>query len=177
MSITLKNIIRFVLFILVQVFVLHKVPPLHEYVVPYVYFLYVLWLPFKTSRAALMFVAFLFGLTLDYFLKCPGLHAAACVLIAYIRPFLINILISQEGADTNYSSPSITSMGWAPYATYVVILTLIHNIYLVLLEWLQFGNFLYFLGKILATTAMSLLLIIIAELLFNRKEKFRTNTV
>lgn len=176
MSITLKNIIRFFIFILVQVFVLHKVPPLHELIVPYVYFLYVLWLPFKISRAALMFVAFIFGLSLDYFLKTPGLHASACVLIAYIRPFLINILMSQEGAEANYPSPSITSMGWAPYATYVVILMLIHNIYLVLLEWLQFGSFFYFVGKVLATSAVSLLLIIIAELLFNRKEKFRTNT-
>ncbi len=176
MSITLKNIIRFILFILVQVFVLHKVPPLHELIVPYVYFLYIIWLPFKISRSAIMFVAFAFGLSLDYFLKTPGLHASACVLIAYIRPFLINVLISQEGADANYTSPSITSMGWAPYATYVVILTLIHNIYLVLLEWLQFGSFFYFVGKVLATSAVSLLLILIAELLFNRKEKFRTNT-
>ncbi len=66
------------------------------------------------SRASLMAVAFLFGLSLDYFMHTPGLHAAACVLIAYLRPFVVNMLISQEGADKNYLSPSITSMGWAP---------------------------------------------------------------
>ena len=177
MSPLVKNTVRFATFIAVQVFVLHKIPPLHQYVVPYLYFLYVLWLPFKMNRSLTMFIAFLFGLTLDYFLLTPGLHAAACVLIAYIRPFLINLLISQEGADTNYASPSITSMGWAPYATYVFILTVLHNGYMVLLEWLQFGNFLYFIGKVFATTAVSLLLILITELLFFRKEKFRTNTV
>ena len=69
-----------------------------------------------------MTVAFLFGLTLDYFMHTPGLHAAACVLIAYLRPFVVNMLISQEGADKNYLSPSITSMGWAPYFTYVFVL-------------------------------------------------------
>jgi len=67
-------------------------------------------------------------------------------------------------------------MGWAPYATYVVILTVIHHTYLVFLEWLQFGSFLYFIGKVLGTTAISLLLILVTELLFFRKEKFRTNT-
>ncbi len=124
-----------------------------------------------------MVISFLLGLTLDYFLKTPGLHAAPCVLIAYVRPFIINMLIPKEGADHNYSSPSIVSMGLAPYATYVVVLTFLHNGYLVFLEWMQFGNFLYFLGKITATTGVSFLLIMITELLFFRKEKFRTNTI
>jgi hypothetical protein len=123
-----------------------------------------------------MGIAFLFGLTLDYFLRTPGLHAAPCVLIAYIRPFIVSVLISQEGAEQNYSSPSAVSMGPAPYATYVAVLTLLHHGYLVFLEWMQFGNFLYFLGKVIATTAVSLLLILVTELLFFRKEKFRTNT-
>lgn len=165
------------LFILVQVFVLHKIPPLHQFITPYLYFLFILWLPYRISRFALMTVAFLLGITLDYFLKTPGLHAAPCVLIAYLRPFLINMLIPQEGTEQSYASPSIVSMGWAPYSTYVLILTLIHNAYLVFLEWMQFGNFLYFIGKVTATTGVSFALILLTELLFFRKEKFRTNTI
>ena len=176
MSNPIRNILRYLLFIAVQVFVLFQVNPLHQYIVPYVYFLYILWLPFNLPRMWLTFTGFIFGLTLDYFTKTPGLHAAPCTLIAYLRPFLISILIRQEGADQNYKSPSIVSMGWAPYATYVIIFTLIHNGYLVFLEWLQFGSFLYFFGKVLGTTGMSLLLILVTELLFFRKEKFRTNT-
>jgi hypothetical protein len=93
-----------------------------------------------------------------------------------LRPFLVNVLIRQEGAEQNYSSPSITSMGFAPYATLVLILAFIHNGYLVFLEWLHFGSFFYFIGKVLATTGISLLLIFVTELLFFRKERFRTNT-
>jgi len=177
MSTLVKNIIRFALFILVQVFVLHQVTPLHKLITPYLYFLFIIWLPFNTGRSLLMLIAFIFGLTLDYFLQTPGLHAAACVLVAYVRPFLINLLIRQEGDEQNYASPSIVSMGWAPYFTLVFILTLLHHGYLVFLEWMQFGSFLYFLGKTLATTGVSMLLIVITELLFFRKEKFRTNTV
>ncbi|MEP7256785.1 MAG: rod shape-determining protein MreD [Flavitalea sp.] len=176
MSKLLKNIIRFVLFILIQVFVLFQVKPLHQFIVPYLYFLYILWLPFNTPRLGLTLTGFVFGLCLDYFTKTPGLHAAACTMIAYLRPFLVNILIRQEGAEQNYRSPSITSMGLAPYATYVFILTFIHNGYLVFLEWLDFGTFLYFIGKVLATTGVSMALIFLCELLVFRKEKFRTNT-
>jgi rod shape-determining protein MreD len=176
MSELLKNTIRFFLFLFVQVFILFKMPPLHRFIVPYLYYLYILWLPFSLSRSGLMLVAFIYGLSLDYFTGTPGLHAAACTLIAYIRPFVINLLITQEGADKNYSSPSPTSMGWAPYGTYVLILTLFHHIYLVFLEWMSFGSFLYFAGKVIGTSAISLLLILLTELLFYRKEKFRTNT-
>jgi rod shape-determining protein MreD len=176
MSTLVKNTIRFVLFILVQRFVLHQVPPLHKFVTPYLYFLYILWLPFSLRRGWLLLLAFVFGLTLDYFLNTPGLHAAPCVLIAYVRPFLVNLLIRQEGAEQNYASPSVVSMGWAPYATFVIILTVLHHSYLVFLEWMQFGSFLFFLGKVGASTAISLLLVFITEILFFRKEKFRTNT-
>ena len=177
MSTLVKNIIRFALFILIQVFVLHQVPTLHKFITPYLYFLFIIWLPFNTGRGPLMLISFLFGLTLDYFLKSPGLHAAACVMVAYVRPFLINLLIRQEGDEQNYASPSIVSMGWAPYFMLVFILTLLHHSYLVFLEWMEFGNFLFFMGKTLATTGVSMLLILITELLFFRKEKFRTNTV
>jgi hypothetical protein len=87
------------------------------------------------------------------------------------------MLISQEGADKNYIAPSIVSMGWAPYATYVIVLTLLHHTYLVLLEWMNFGTFIYFIGKVVASTAVSLLLVLLTELLFFRKQKFRTNTI
>ena len=177
MSELLKNIIRFFLFILVQVFILSHMPPLHRFVTPYLYYLYILWLPFGLSRMTITFIGFIFGLTLDYFLKTPGLHAAACTLIAYVRPFVIGMLISQEGADKNYVAPSIVSMGWAPYGTYVLVLTVLHHSYLTLLEWMSFGSFVYFIGKVVASTAVSLLLVLLTEVLFFRKQKFRTNTI
>ncbi|HEV2833215.1 MAG TPA: rod shape-determining protein MreD [Chitinophagaceae bacterium] len=177
MSNLVKNIIRFCLFILVQVFVLNQVPPLHQLVIPYLYFLFILWLPFKTGRRSVMLLAFALGFSLDSFAKTYGLHTAACVLIAYLRPFLINLLISQEGAESNYNEPSIKSMGFTPYFTYVTILTFIHHTFLFFLQAMQTGGYFYFILKSLLSTAISLLLILLTELLFVRKQKFRTNTI
>jgi len=172
----LKNIIRFVIFILVQWFVLFKVPPLHRLIVPYIYYLFILWLPFSTPRFWLLVIAFFTGLSLDYFTQTPGLHAAACVLIAYIRPFIINLLLPKDSSEVNYREPSPRTLGWTPYAVYVLILTLFHHGYLLFLEWLSFGGFLTFLIKLVATTGISLLLVLTTELLFARKVKYRTNT-
>jgi len=175
MSSLLKNMIRFVVFILFQVYILNQVPPLHQFLVPYLYFLYILWLPFTINRFWLLITSFLFGLSLDYFTGTYGLHAAPCVLIAYIRPFLLNLLIPQETTEQSYIEPSHKSMGWAPYALYVGILSFVHHFYLVLIEWLQFGNFVYFIGKVAGTTAISLLMIFLAEMLFNRNSRYRSS--
>jgi hypothetical protein len=67
-------------------------------------------------------------------------------------------------------------MGWTQYMIYAFVLTLLHHTYLVFLEWLQFGSFLDFLIKVGSTTAVSMVLIIIVELLFPRSLKYRTNT-
>ena len=175
MSDLVKNIFRLFIFIVVQVYVLDKLPPLHRFVIPVLYYLFILWLPFSLNRLSLLLIAFVTGLMLDYFKQTPGLHAAACVLIAYVRPFIISILIPKDTAEFNYREPSPRAMGWAPYSVYVFILTVLHHTYLTLLEWLQFGTFLDFVIKVLSTTGISLLLIFTVELLFPRKLKFRTN--
>lgn len=177
MSSLVKNIIRFCLFILVQVFVLNQIPPLHQFVTPYIYFLFILWLPFKMGRRTQMLLGFALGFALDCFTKTYGLHAASCVLIAYLRPFLINLLISQEGTESNYNEPSIKSMGFTPYFTYLTILTFIHHTFLFFLQAMQTGGYFYFILKSVFSTAISLMLILLIELLFARKQRFRTNTV
>ena len=177
MSSLVKNIIRFMLFILIQVFVLDRIH-LHQMITPYLYFLFILWLPFKLQRSWLMIFAFLLGFTLDSFRHQPGFHAASCVLIAYLRPFLINLLIPQEGFETNYEEPSISSMGGIlPYTIYIGVFAFMHNAWLFLLEAWQFGNIWYFLVKTVLSTLISLLLIIITDMIFVRKQKFRTNTI
>ncbi|MFV0605812.1 MAG: rod shape-determining protein MreD [Niabella sp.] len=175
MSDLVRNIIRFILFVFVQVYVLDVMPHLHQLITPYIYFLFILWLPFYMSRMALLFVGFLLGLTVDYFSMTPGLHAAACTLIAYCRPFIINVFASKDTAEFNYKEPSPKALGFKAYALYVIILTLLHNGYLLFLEWLSFGSLIHFLMKLFTTTAISLLMIFIVELIFPRRLKYRTN--
>jgi len=177
MNLFVKNIIRFSLFILVQVFVLDKIH-LHQMVTPYLYFLFIIWLPFRMGRTQQMLLAFVLGFAMDSFRHHPGFHTAACVLIAYIRPFLVNILIPQEGADSNYEEPSFKSLGGIlPYMVFISVLTFIHHGWLFLLEAWQFGNIWYFLVKTVLSTLLSLFLIFITEMLFTRQQKFKTNTI
>jgi hypothetical protein len=175
MSDLLKNIFRFLIFIGIQVYLLDKIPPLHRFIIPEFYYLFILWLPFSISRFWLLIIGFITGLSYDYFTVTPGLHAAACILIAYFRPFIVNLLVPKDSSDFNYSEPSAKAMGWTPYLVYVLVLTLLHHGYLVFLEWLEFGTFSAFVIKVIATTGISMLMILTAEVLFPRRLKYRTN--
>ena len=166
----IKNIARFILFLLIQIVILNEIPPIHQFITPYLYFIFLLWLPFGTSRIATTLLGFVLGYALDMFTNTPGLHAAAASLIGYLRPTILNLLLAQEASEELTKEPSIGSMGWGPFAFYIFSLTLIHHFYLVLLEWLQFGNFSYFIGKVFFTSLMSILLILLVELLLNRRK-------
>ena len=176
MSEFLRKMVRLAAFILVQVYILNKVPHLHRFITPYIYYLFIIWLPFSVNRIWLLVIAFFTGLILDYFMMTPGLHAAACVLIAFVRPFIINILTPKDSSEFNYREPSPKAMQWTPYAVYVVVLTVLHHGYMLFLEWLDAGSFVDFIIRLFATTGISLLLIFMVELVFPRKLKFRTNT-
>ena len=151
MNNNLKNSVRFILLLLIQIIILNEIPPIHQFITPYLYFIFILWLPFGTSRIATTLLGFAIGYSLDMFTNTPGLHAAAASLIGYLRP-------------------SIGTMGWGPFMIYIFSITFIHHFYLVLLEWLQFGDFGYFIGKVFFTSIMSMLLILLAELLLNRRK-------
>jgi cell shape-determining protein MreD len=165
----LKNSIRFILFLLIQIIILNEVPPIHQFITPYLYFTFLLWLPFGTNRLTMTIIGFVLGFSLDIFTNTPGLHAAAATLVGYIRPTVLNVLLAQETSEEVNKEPSVGTMGWGPFLIYVFILTIIHHFYLVLLEWLQFGNFTYFIGKVVATSLMSVILILLVELLMNRR--------
>ena len=165
-----KNSVRFILLLLIKIIILNEIPPIHQFITPYLYFIFILWLPFGTSRIATTLLGFAIGYSLDMFTNTPGLHAAAASLIGYLRPTILNILLAQEVSEELSKEPSIGTMGWGPFMIYIFSITFIHHFYLVLLEWLQFGDFGYFIGKVFFTSIMSMLLILLAELLLNRRK-------
>ena len=66
MQLVLVNIIRFVLLILIQVFLLDNIQFL-GYVTPMIYILFILSLPVRFHRGALLILAFGMGLIIDMF--------------------------------------------------------------------------------------------------------------
>src|SRR5699024_10263302 len=83
-NLILKITARFVLLILIQVFLLNNIN-LMGYINPYLYVLFIILYPVTGNKTTLIILSFLLGLSIDIFENSGGVHAAASVCIAYIR--------------------------------------------------------------------------------------------
>ncbi|NJM14140.1 MAG: rod shape-determining protein MreD [Bacteroidales bacterium] len=123
---------RFILFVLLQVYVFNNIQ-FSGLINPYFYILFVLLLPFETPKWLLLISSFLLGLSIDFLSHTPGMHAFACVIMAYLRPFVLSVLAPREGYSQG-SLPRIGFYGFSWFLKYTLILSLIHHLSLFFVE-------------------------------------------
>jgi len=165
---TIRNILRFIGLVLLQVLILNHVA-LGGYVNPYLYVLFVLWLPFATERWVLLLSAFLLGISVDIFSNTIGLNAAATVAMAFARPFVISAI--STGTDFEAGSrPSMRGQGMRWYLTYIILLVLIHHVVLFYLEVFRFSEFFSTLLRVVLSSIFTIGLVILAEYLTVRRK-------
>ena len=165
----LKNIGRFVFLILFQVLILNNIQ-FGGYINPYFYIYFILLLPFETPRWLLLLSAFLLGISLDAFTNTFGLNASACVLMAFVRPFVISAISTGTEFMVGHS-PSLKNQGLKWFAYYSIILVLFHHFALFYLEIFRFTEFFQTLLRVLLSSVFTLLIVFIAEYLFYPTEK------
>ncbi len=163
----LKNIGRFFFLVFFQVLILNNIQ-LGGYINPYFYVYFILLLPFETPRWLLLISSFLLGLTIDLFVNTPGVNAAACVLMAFARPFIITSISTGTEFQMGHS-PSLRNQGVKWFGYYTVILVLIHHFGLFYLEIFRFSEFFSTFFRVLMSSIFTLLLVWISEYLFYPK--------
>src|SRR6056297_975075 len=93
-----RNIVRFIVLVLIQVLVMDNVL-LGGYMNPYFYILFILLMPFETPRWLLLILGFFTGLTIDLFANTIGMHTAATVFMAFIRPAILSTFAPRDGYE------------------------------------------------------------------------------
>lgn len=179
MSIYLKNFLRFLLLIGIQVLLLNKIslrwwgspisgaPPF----TPFLYPLLILLLPVRTPVWIVMLAGFFTGLTIDAFMDTGGMHAAACVLMAYARKPLLSLLLPGQIDEYGEMTPSAKSMNWSPFLTYSIILLFLHHLFYFIIEIWSFGSLGYLLIKLFVTLITSMIFVVIYTLFFSTRSK------
>lgn len=158
---SIKYIIQFIVVVLLQVLLFNNMD--YFYLVsPYIYIIFLLDLPLNVKTPSLMLIAFLLGLTVDFFSNTIGLHTFACTLIGFIRQGYLRVLFSQ--LEFKFQEPSITQFEISGYLKYAVGMVSLHHIALFMMEALSFNNFGFLLLRIIINIALSLLLIMCYEL-------------
>ncbi len=164
-----KDIVRFFVLIALQVLLLDHIN-LGGYINPSLYVFFILLLPFEIPGWLLLILAFLIGLGVDVFSNSTGLHTAASVFMAYIRPWVIR----KTGAPADYEGnlkPGIADMGFRWFLIYAAILIFAHQFAVALLDTFRFAEAGLISIRLALSTAFTLVLVIISEYLFMRRRK------
>jgi hypothetical protein len=157
------NLLYFLVFFLLQIFLFQNIS-LSSYAFCFIYIGFILTLPVEMSKLLLMVIGMGTGLIIDIFYNTLGIHTAACVLIAYMKPHIINILTPRGGYDAG-AELSISSLGFQWVFTYAAILIFIHHLALFFLESWGFNDFFFTLLKALASSLFTLTVFILFQYL------------
>lgn len=164
-----QHTISFILLIIFQVFIIDKIQ-ISYYISPYIYILFILSFDVRTSTSVLLLLSFFLGFLIDIFESSGGIHAAATVLIGFIRPKIIKLFYNKD--DYNFMPhPNIYNLGFVKYATYAAIIILSHHFVLFYLEIFSLQNFLLTFLKVLISTIASFTIILVVQFLFAKQEK------
>lgn len=153
----------FVVLVLLQVLLLNNIQ-FSGYVNPYLYILFVLLLPFETPRYLLLLLGFFLGLSVDIFANTPGMHASATTFLAFVRPYVIELISSRDSIETN-APPRLRNMGLGWFLRYSIMLVLAHHLFLFYVEVFTFEGFIFTMARSLLSAFFTIVLIIISQFL------------
>ena len=168
-SIVVVNILRFLGLLLLQGLVFKNIgvgwesfPYLHIIVFP----LFILLLPLRTAKTLVIFLAFVIGISVDFFYDTLGVHASAAVFTGFVRSLVLK-LIEPRGAYNMSYSPTIARMGLGWFVQYVSILMFAHIFFYYSVEAFTFVYIVDIVIKTIVSFLASMVFIMIFQLLFN----------
>lgn len=166
-NLLLTNTFRFIFLILLQVLLLNNINFM-GFINPQLYVLFIILYPFTSNQTLFLILSFLLGLGVDIFEDSGGIHAAASLVAAYVRPVILRFSF---GISYDYQTIRFSSTPVGSRLSYVFILIFIHHFVLFILEFFSFAHFLLILERTLYTGLFTLLLVFLSLALFNKKSK------
>ena len=120
-----KQIGRYIVIMLLQVLLFNQLQ-LWGACHPYVYILCLLMMPISLPHSVDMLIGAGVGIIMDIFCNSLGVHTASCIVIMFIRPYLIGAIVNDK--DRLNEQISLRSIGMEAMIKYVVILVIIHHL-------------------------------------------------
>src|SRR3970040_376553 len=156
-STLLLNISRFILFLAVQIVIFNNMNFL-AYIIPLPYILFIILYPVNGNRSGLLLASFLLGLTMDFFSNSGGIHATACLILAYVRPTIFKFSF---GISYEYQTIKLNDVLTPERFSFILMSVVIHHVTLFILEAFQISFFWDILLRTLLSTVFTIISCII----------------
>jgi hypothetical protein len=156
-STLLENSARFILLLAAQVLIFNRID-LFGYINPFPYMLFIILYPVNGNKSGLLLASFFLGILMDMFCNSGGVHAAACIVLAYFRPSIFKFSF---GLSYEYQTVKLNDILTPERFSFILIAVVIHHSVLFILEVFKIS----LLIDILLRTVLSTLFTIITSII------------
>ena len=166
-SALLNNIARFILLLAAQIVIFNNFN-LFGFINPYPYILFIFLYPVNANKNGLILASFLLGITMDLFCNSGGVHAAACVVLAYLRPQIFKFAF---GLSYEYQTVKLNDVLTPERFSFIITAIIIHHFVLFFLEIFSFILILEMLLRTLLSTMFTVIMSIVIIYLIKPKKR------
>ncbi len=152
------NIFRFILLVCLQVLIFNNINLL-GYLNPFVYVLFIILFPVNSNKSLLLLMSFLLGITLDAFSDTGGIHATACLIIAYLRPTFFRFSF---GVSYEYQTIKVSEKVNSERISFILLMVFVHHLIVYTLELSRYGMFLDLILRIIFNTIFTSIICILS---------------
>ncbi len=123
---------------------------------------FILFLPRTMGPVWLLLSAFGYGLLVDVFYDTLGIHAAASVLLAFLKPVHLKLVVPSGGYEAA-DEISIESMGFRWFMWYTFPLIFVHHLALFAIEAANFSLLHFVLLKAVFSTLFTFVILSLVQ--------------
>ncbi|MEN9928728.1 MAG: hypothetical protein RLZZ231_649 [Bacteroidota bacterium] len=156
-STLLYNLSRFILLLAAQVLIFNNINFL-GFINPFPYILFIILYPVNGNKSGLLVSSFLLGILMDLFWNSGGVHTAACVMLAYYRPWLFKFSF---GLSYEYQTIRINDKLSPERFSFILLAVIIHHLTLFILEVFTISSLWDIILRTLVSTLFTTLLCIL----------------
>ena len=126
------------------------------YIDPIFYLIFILIYKFDGNHIKLILLSFSLGLIIDLLTQNPGSNTISCIIIAYIRPLLINFSF---GVNSDISNGMVSGTRIENRFLFIVLIILIHHFIYFSISYFSYSALISILRDTFLTTLLTIILI------------------
>tara|TARA_B100000965_G_C19173679_1_gene575712 strand:- start:77 stop:577 length:501 start_codon:yes stop_codon:yes gene_type:complete len=126
------------------------------YIDPIFYLIFILIYKFDGNHIKLILLSFSLGLIIDLLTQNPGSNTISCIIIAYIRPLLINFSF---GVNSDISNGMVNGTRIENRFLFVVLIILIHHFIYFSISYFSYSALINILRDTFLTALLTIILI------------------
>ncbi|MBR5433389.1 MAG: rod shape-determining protein MreD [Bacteroidales bacterium] len=154
--------IIFIVLMLLQMLIFNNIPAIGM-ISPYIYLVFILLLPVNMSKTLVLLLGFFSGLLIDVSVNSLGVHASATVMMAAVRPTVLNILAPRIGYESN-NIPLLATFGTAWALKYITSCVAVHHITLYICFTFTFSDLGFMFLRMLINICLTVFVIMLSEI-------------